>query len=324
METKTADTTENQGASPPPTANQVAERPKPPLVSGGRIAAIVPQDIDAAWRLAAMVVRAGLAPKSLDTVEKCTVAIMHGLEVGFTPMAALQSIAVVNGMPSIWGDGLIALVRSSGLLEDMIETIEDDKEGPTIAVCKVKRTDSPSWVVQTFTRPQAMKAGLWRKQGPWQQYPQRMMQMRARSWALRDAFPDVLRGLTSAEEASDIVDVTSAGSASTAPPEPRRSDYVHSGGAEAQDVSHDAETGEIHDDPPPRQRPWKIADSIVGQEPRRKAVLELLDLARVKVDVDEIQAEHQEFIDKLGRVKVETLKAFEDRRSELPEKQIEE
>ena len=151
-----------------------------------------------------------------------------------------------------------------------------------------------------------------------------MMQMRARSWALRDAFPDVLRGLTSAEEASDIVDVTSAGSASTAPPEPRRSDYVHSGGAEAQDVSHDAETGEIHDDPPPRQRPWKIADSIVGQEPRRKAVLELLDLARVKVDVDEIQAEHQEFIDKLGRVKVETLKAFEDRRSELPEKQIEE
>ena len=42
---------------------------------------------------------------------------------GFTPMAALQSIAVVNGMPTIYGDGMLALVRASGLLEDIIETI---------------------------------------------------------------------------------------------------------------------------------------------------------------------------------------------------------
>ena len=322
METKTAATATE---APLSAANQVVERPspKPPLVTGGKIAAIVPQDMDAAWRLATMVVKANMAPKSLPTAEQCTVAILHGLEVGFTPMAALQSIAVINGVPSIWGDGMLALVRSSGLLEDIIETIEDDQDGPTIAACKVKRKDSPTWVVQSFTRPQAMKAGLWRKQGPWQQYPQRMMQMRARSWALRDAFPDVLRGLTGAEEAADMVDVTAASSATTTAPEPRRSDYVFKGGSQDNsqssqrteadpDPAHEAETGEI-------KKSWNLADSIVGQQAKLSAIHDLLEMAEIKSEVDDIEAEHREFIGKLGTRKTETMKAFADRKAELPE-----
>lgn len=273
-----------------------APRPKPPLVGGGRIAAIVPQDIESVFRLANVIMAAGMAPRSLDSVEKCTVAILHGLEVGFTPMAALQSIAVVNGMPSIWGDGMIALVRASGLLEDIIETIEDDKEGPTIAVCKVKRVGSPSWVVQAFTRPQAMKAGLWKKQGPWVQYPQRMMQMRARSWALRDAFPDVLRGLNSAEEAIEMVDVTARGSATTAPPEPRRSDYVHAdnGKAEASEA-HDPETGEVKEPatngktetPAEPVDPWFAIGT--GQEGITASIVALVDTVKTLEDIDKIE-----------------------------------
>jgi hypothetical protein len=268
--------------------------PKPPLVGGGKIAAIVPQDFESAYRLANVVVSSGMAPKSLDTVEKATVAILHGLEVGFTPMAALQSIAVVNGMPTIFGDGMIALVRASGLLEDIIETVEDDKDGPTIAVCKVKRAGQPSWTVQAFTRPQAMKAGLWRKQGPWTQYPQRMMQMRARSWALRDAFPDVLRGLGSAEEMSDMVDVTASGSATTAPPEPRRSDYVHAEAAAdptaKSDPPHNEETGEIKEPAgkgdAETANPW-LAEGT-GQEALTKAIIVLIGKAKTEADLEAI------------------------------------
>lgn len=297
--------------------------PKPALVGGGRIAAIVPQDFESAYRLATLVSKSGMAPKSLDSVEKCTVAILHGLELGLTPMAALQSIAVINGTPSIWGDGMLALVRGSGLLEDIVEEIEHDKDGPTIATCKVKRKDQKSWIIRTFTRPEAMRAGLWRKQGPWQQYPQRMMQMRPRSWALRDAFPDVLRGIHSAEEAQDMVDVTRAGSAITAPPAPRRGDFLAEN-IQTAETTVDPETGEVQEatqqDQPIRDRPWKIADDVVGQEPRRKAILDLLELARVKADVDEIKAEHAEFLDKLGRNKAETMRAFDVRQAELPER----
>ena len=46
----------------------------------------------------------------------------------------------------------------------------------------------------------AKRAGLWGKQGPWQQFPDRMMQMRARGFTLRDGFADVLGGLYLREE----------------------------------------------------------------------------------------------------------------------------
>lgn len=59
-------------------------------------------------------------------------------------------------------------------------------------------------VERTFSEAAARRANLWGKSGPWQQYPERMLQMRARAFALRDVFCDVLRGLGSAEEQGDI------------------------------------------------------------------------------------------------------------------------
>ena len=59
----------------------------------------------------------------------------------------------------------------------------------------------------TFTVGDAIRAGLWKKAGPWTMYPKRMLQMRARSFALRDAFPDVLRGLVATEEVEDYQEV---------------------------------------------------------------------------------------------------------------------
>jgi hypothetical protein len=57
--------------------------------------------------------------------------------------------------------------------------------------------------VGRFSVADAKRAGLWGKSGPWTQYPRRMLQLRARGFALRDAFPDVLKGLVTAEEAQD-------------------------------------------------------------------------------------------------------------------------
>lgn len=210
--------------------NKLATVPAPikaPLPAlGGRPAAIVPQDFEAAYRMANVVVKAGMAPKSFDTTEKACVAILHGMEVGLTPMAALQSIAVVNGMPTIWGDGLLALIQGSGLLEDMEETQEVDEKGEwQWSICTMKRKGRATPVTRQFTRVMAMKAGLLTKAGPWTQYPTRMGQMRARSWCGRDAFPDVLRGLHNTEETMDMVDITDRGSATLAPAEPRRSDF---------------------------------------------------------------------------------------------------
>lgn len=183
----------------------------PSLAAGGPVKAIVPQDFDGAYRIANAVVRAGMAPKGLDTPEKAMVAIMHGMEVGFTPMAALQSIAVVNGRPAIWGDGAIGLVQASGLMESIRETADGEGDAKT-ATCVVKRKGNPDPIIGKFSVADARKAGLWGKAGPWTQYPDRMLQMRARGFALRDGFSDVLRGLGIAEEVQDtpMRDITPA------------------------------------------------------------------------------------------------------------------
>lgn len=158
-----------------------------------------PRNFDEAWRLADILADSELVPKDFrGKPGNCLVAIQWGAEVGLGALQSVQNIAVINGRPAMWGDALIALVRSSPLCEFIIET--DD--GAT-ATCRVKRRGEPEQV-RTFSIEDAKHAGLHGKQGPWQQHPKRMRQMRARAFALRDVFPDVLKGIPMAEEAMDI------------------------------------------------------------------------------------------------------------------------
>lgn len=134
------------------------------------------------------------------------VAIQWGLEIGLQPMQALQSIAVINGRPSLWGDAGLALVYGSGLVESFEEEISAES-----ATCRTKRKGNPKETVRTFAKDDAVRADLWGK-GTYAKYPKRMLQMRARWWALRDAYTDVLRGVAGAEELIDVeIDVTPPG-----------------------------------------------------------------------------------------------------------------
>lgn len=175
------------------------EAQRPQLTAGGRVEAIIPHSMDEAYRLAKAVCMAGMAPRGMDTPEKAMIAIMRGMEVGLTPFQALDKIAVVNGRPTIWGDGAMALVRGSGLCEWVMETIEGEGD-KRVAICESKRRGDPKPIKRTFAVSDAKKAGLWGKQGPWTQYPDRMLGMRARAFCLRDGYADVLGGLYLKEE----------------------------------------------------------------------------------------------------------------------------
>ena len=167
-----------------------------------------PANLDEAIHLSGMLSQSSIVPSSYKgKSEDILVAIIMGSELGFSPIASLQNIATINGKPSIYGDAMLALVKNSPLCEDVIETlIKADKQEDSGAVCTVKRKGMEP-VVVTFTVGDAIRAGLWKKAGPWTMYPKRMLQMRARSFALRDAFPDVLRGLVATEEIEDYQEI---------------------------------------------------------------------------------------------------------------------
>lgn len=125
------------------------------------------------------------------------VAIMYGRETaGLGPLVSLQSVAVINGKPAFFGDALPGIAFNKRLIIDMEESFEGTPyEESFAAVCVVTRP-SGSKVTQRFSVADAKKASLWGKQGPWSQFPKRMLQWRARSWAIRDAAPHLLFGPT--------------------------------------------------------------------------------------------------------------------------------
>ena len=159
------------------------------------------RNLDDAMKACEIIVKSRISPTH-DTPEKVFVAVQHGMELGLSPMQALQSIAVINGKPALWGDAIPGLIHASGKCEYIKEWIEGEGE-KAVAICETKRKDQGIPYTRRFSVAAAKRAGLMGKKGPWTDYPQRMLALRARAWALRDAFADVLKGLHAVEEVQD-------------------------------------------------------------------------------------------------------------------------
>lgn len=135
-------------------------------------------------------------------------AIQHGAELGLKPMQSLSAIAVIKGKPTIYGDSMMALCRKHPECEDIVETIDNPGTDKAIARCIVHRKGCKP-AERTFSVDDAKRADLWGNKGPWSSYPDRMLQMRARGFALRDVFADALAGFITTEEAQDYPEQTS-------------------------------------------------------------------------------------------------------------------
>ena len=156
-----------------------------------------------AWAFSELLARSGMLPKN-TTVEGATVAMVAGARLGLDPFQSVQGIASINGRPAIWGDAMVAVAKNSGKLEWIKKETVAGKTPDDYGIrVTVKRTDEDEPYVEEFTIKDAKRAGLWGKPGPWQAYPRRMLFNRARAFALRDAFADVLRGFRSVEEEQD-------------------------------------------------------------------------------------------------------------------------
>jgi hypothetical protein len=108
---------------------------------------------------------------------------------------------VTNGRPSVWGDALLGLVLQHPECQDVIETFEGTGDELT-AICEVHRRGRLP-VKRTFSVNDAKRAGL-HGRNVHQTFPKRMLAMRARAFACRDAFADALRGLAVVEESDGI------------------------------------------------------------------------------------------------------------------------
>ena len=156
-------------------------------------------------KLAGQLATSDLVPKSFrGKPQDLFLCWALGYQIGMSPEQAMQCIAIVNGKAVMWGDEMLALCMSHREFDDIIENpiIKNDAViGYTCTVKRKGKADKQS----VFTLDMAKKAGLLAKGGVWNQYPERMLKLRARGFCLRDAFPDALKGIKSREEVEDYI-----------------------------------------------------------------------------------------------------------------------
>lgn len=165
-------------------------------------------------RFADGVYKSGLAPATLKTSAQIVVALQVGLEIGLPPMVSLRSIYVIKGMPTLFGDAALALVKASPVCDYVIESIEGEGDAMFAKVVSCRKGGKP--MTTTFSVTDAKQAKLWMKKTTggdttWVTHPKRMLKYKARAFNLRDNFPDILLGIHLTEEmigeAEDLLEV---------------------------------------------------------------------------------------------------------------------
>jgi hypothetical protein len=156
------------------------------------------QSADAAYGVAQRLSESSFVPQQFrgKPVELCA-AILSGLEVGLSPMAAMRSFDIIQGQAAPRAVTLRAVVQSHG--HEMV------LEESTATRCRMKgkRRGSNEWQRVVWTMDRARDLGLATKDG-WKKQPTAMLVARATSELARLIASDAILGIAhSAEEIAD-------------------------------------------------------------------------------------------------------------------------
>jgi hypothetical protein len=214
MTAETQPTTETKPAS----ATMVPAPAKSSITVRVGAMGLMPTTVDEMWKLAQLAAGSDIVPKDFRAKpHNVLIAMEHGLECGVPWMQAIQNTAIINGRPGFFGDLFLAVIMNSDVYLKHVEYYlvkgekrsgllpEDWKHDDTCAVCTFWRRGQDEPTTRQFSVADAKLANLLKKPGPWTEYPSRQLQMRARGFAGRDCFPDVLKGMSRpAEELRDL------------------------------------------------------------------------------------------------------------------------
>jgi hypothetical protein len=249
---------------------------------------------DELFRFSGFVVKSGFAPRGVDTPEKVFLVLQMGLEIGLSPMAAIQNSMVVNGRPGFYGQLVVGLVQSQPDFVDMkTEYLPNETACESVRVTITRKGRSP--YSGNYSLADAKKADLLdnpNKKDTWGKNPKTMMFWRAFHRAAI-IYSDCIKGLRTVEISQD--DEPGFDGAKPAQAiEIQKPKFSRSGGQkESASVSQTTETLTPSDADSTPEQP-KITDGIVlSNMVKAKGwdealVLELLRKNGLGLDVDSL------------------------------------
>jgi hypothetical protein len=156
------------------------------------------QSADAAYQVAERLAGSAFVPAQFKNKPvELTAAILSGLEVGLSPMAAMRSFDIISGQAAPRAITLRAVVQSHGHEMVLVES--------TSSRCRMKgkRKGSDEWQSVTWDMSRAQGLGLTGKDN-WKKQPGAMLLARATSELARLIASDAILGIGySSEEVAD-------------------------------------------------------------------------------------------------------------------------
>lgn len=160
-----------------------------------------------------VLVKSKFLPKAIQTKEQALAVMLKGQELDIPPWSALTGIHIIQGVPTVSPQLMLALIRRSGQLENI--DIQGDERSCTVMM--KRRGNNPH--VETFTWQDAEKMQTKEdgqmialtKKFNWKTMPAVMLKWRAVAACARIVFPDVIAGLYTTEEINPDVTMDSEG-----------------------------------------------------------------------------------------------------------------
>lgn len=166
------------------------------VTSGAGASALMPTNMESAFKLAEMMSRGKLVPTHLQGQPgDCLMVIEQAMRWGMSPFAVAQSTSVIQGKLMFEGKLVSAAVHGSGMLAGRL-SYEFSGEGDTRAV-KVLGTikgEAAPRDMEVRLKDAKTNNGMWTKQPD-----QQLIYFGTRAWARRHT-PEVMLGVYSPEE----------------------------------------------------------------------------------------------------------------------------
>lgn len=160
------------------------------------------------WRVAKAFSASRMVPPHFQgKPEDCMVALMMSQQLEVNPLLCLQNTQVISGRPGFSASFAIAMANTRGPFAGPI-TWASEGQGDSLSVTAMATVRATGEQVHATVDMAMAKAEGWTKNPKYRSIPEQMLRYRAATWLIRLHCPEVLLGMTTAEELVDIQPAT--------------------------------------------------------------------------------------------------------------------
>lgn len=141
--------------------------------------------------LGSMLSKSGYFQDTKDAAQ-AIVKVLAGRELGIGPISAMTGIYIVKGRVTMSANLMASLIKRSGRYTYAVLTMTDER-----VELAFKELQGGQWLDighSTFTKADAVQAGLWGSSDPWKKTPRNMLFARAMSNGAKWFTPDIFSG----------------------------------------------------------------------------------------------------------------------------------